>query len=460
MRRKSLACLFLLTVAQVLVAQSHPVPLIYQPLQPTSVAPGHAAFTLSVEGTGFVPGAVVKWNGKSLSTTFVSTGLLQSSVSASAVARASTASIAVANPGTIVSNVIYFPVRQPSTTVNMQGSTIEAGEIAVGDFNNDGRPDIAVQGLDQNVDTYLDEKGGFMRLAGPAWGGSGVLPAPLDVTGDFNGDGNLDVFVCFSAAGPSSGCVLYLGDGKGGFAPIPGYHVLQGSGAVADVNGDGRLDYVFDNVAADGLGSSFGVDLGHGDGLFQNSQGIPLNGNKPGGTPVVADFNLDGFLDVAVPVANYVAVFLRSADGASWQHEVDYPVANPGALAVADVNGDGILDLVTSGVSILLGKGDGTFSAGNSISLTNGGTGANIQVGDLNGDGILDLVTATMDSNYNQTVNILLGMGGGSFQNPITLPTEQAWWFPEVQIADFNDDGKLDIVIGGQANVTVFRQQQ
>jgi len=251
---------------------------------------------------------------------------------------------------------------------------------------------------------------------------------------------------------------IFLGDGAGGLTPIASF--VQGTGSVADMNGDGILDYVTVMESGDGIGSSLFVNVGNGDGTFQRTFSVGLNGNKLGGVPVIGDFNGDGKLDVAVPIfATYVAVFLGNGDG-TLQNEIDYTVANPGSLAVADVNGDGILDIVTSGVSVLLGKGNGTFTSGISILLPNGDFG-NLQLGDVNGDGKLDLATVTIDSNSNQTVNILLGQGGGAFQSPITFAAGQSPLFPPVfGMADFNNDGKLDFAVSGQSTATVFLQTE
>src|SRR5205807_645646 len=110
--------------------------------------------------TGFRSGAVVKWNRKSLSTTFVSEHALRAVVPAAAVAKPGTGSVTVVNAGTIASNVIYLPVRGPSSTVTVATDpvAIESGEVVVADFNNDNRPDISVASVYPNsyVDTYTN----------------------------------------------------------------------------------------------------------------------------------------------------------------------------------------------------------------------------------------------------------------------------------------------------------------
>ena len=110
MKHSRLVCIFLVFASATLLAQVNPVPLIYQPLTPAVVAPGHATFTLTVRGTAFVHGASVQWNGTPLKTQSVSAQILKAQVPAKLVSAASTASITVKNPGVIASNVIYFSV--------------------------------------------------------------------------------------------------------------------------------------------------------------------------------------------------------------------------------------------------------------------------------------------------------------------------------------------------------------
>src|SRR5258708_36347000 len=104
--------LFTFSYSLPLVGQNipNPVPLINNPLVPTSTAPGGQAFTLTVNGTGFIPGSVVDWNGAALITAFVSGSQLTATVPASDITRAGTASITVMNlaPGGGISNVAFF----------------------------------------------------------------------------------------------------------------------------------------------------------------------------------------------------------------------------------------------------------------------------------------------------------------------------------------------------------------
>jgi len=102
-----------------MLAQSNPVPFVNQPLVPSAIAPAGPSFTLTVNGTGFVSGSVVNWNGTPLSTTFVSDSQLTATVPASNIATPSTSSITVSSPspGGGTSNVLFLAVAAPETSV-------------------------------------------------------------------------------------------------------------------------------------------------------------------------------------------------------------------------------------------------------------------------------------------------------------------------------------------------------
>jgi len=377
-------------------AAENPVPLINQPLVPDVIAPGGEGFTLTVNGTGFVSGAVVNWNGSSLASTFVNGSQLAASVPASDIATASTASVTVVNPspGGGRSNVMFFEVTPSGSSIALSapsafGVGAEPISVAVGDFNGDGKLDLAVANNgSNNVSILLGNGDGAFQAAADY--GAGTEPYSVAV-GDFNGDGKLDVVVANEGGNVS----ILLGNGDGTFQAAVNYGAESEptSVAVGDFNGDGKLDLAVANYGS----SNVSILLGNGDGTFKTAVNYGA-GSSPYSV-AVADFNGDGKLDLALVNlgSNNVRILLGNGDG-TFRAAVDYGAGlNPSSVAVGDFNGDGKLDLVVANegnVSILLGNGDGTFQT-----AVNYGSeiGASVAVGDFNGDGRLDLASPSAD---------------------------------------------------------------
>jgi hypothetical protein len=175
----------------------------------------------------------------------------------------------------------------------------------------------------------------------------------------------------------------------------------------------------------------------------------------------VADFNGDGILDLAVgngaPTLSSpgtVSILLGKGDG-TFRAAADYATRGRSHFqAVADFNGDGIPDLafvdddgVTIGtVNVLLGNGDGTFQAGDSY-LTGAGP-VCVAVADFSGDGILDLAVV---NNRSHTVSIWLGNSDGTFQAAQSYPVGTFPWV--VVVGDFNGDGISDLAVSNTGDV-------
>src|SRR5262245_36366929 len=293
----------------------------------------------------------------------------------------------------------------------------------------------------------------------------GVDPRAVTVA-DFNHDGKPDLAVVnggpFSTSTSQSSVSVLLGNGSGSFQPAVTTAVLNGgaglSVAAGDFNGDGLPDVAL-NTAGNGTNPAVEVLLGKGDGSFQSNHLIlPIASSSLSVT--AGDFDHNGALDLVTANSNgTVSVLLSNGDG-TFRPRTDLAVGTF-AVAVGDFNGDGRLDVavakqLSNSVSVLLGHGDGTFAT--PLVFAAGGqdltfTPASLAVGDVNGDGRADLVinyTGGLDSVIAQ-LGVLLGNGDGTFRAPILSSPGTTGGDGDVVLADFNNDGRLDAAVGGQA---------
>jgi hypothetical protein len=326
-------------------------------------------------------------------------------------------------------------------------SSTDPLSVAVGDFNGDGKPDLAVANFEgNNVSVFIGNGDGTFQPA--VYYATGRFAFTV-ATGDFNGDGKTDLAVTNYEGNNVS---ILLGNGDGTFQAA--MNSPAGNGpvwfAVGDFNGDGKADLA---VAYFG-GNTVGVLLGNGDGTFQ----APVNYNA-GSSPysvTVGDFNRDGKADLVTGNlgGENVTVLLGNGDG-TFRAPVSYPAASPGnqtvTVTVGDLNSDGKPDLAvanSSNISVLLGNGDGTFQA--AMNYDAGGAPFSIVVGDFNGDGKLDL--AASDSIGN-SVSVLLGNGDGTFQTATSYSTGSQPF--QVAVGDFNGDGRTDLAVATSSGNSV-----
>jgi hypothetical protein len=378
-------------------------------------------------------------------------------------------------------------------------------DIAVGDFNNDGKLDVLTRpGLGQHgLYLSLGNGDGTFLPAYLVWTEPISIFVPLlngintIAVGDFNGDGNLDVALNVNGARVD----VLLGTGTGTFAPVNSYVINQhqtGNGlghiAAAQLTDSGHLDL----VTTTGFGSTLALFYGNGDGTFQTPTVLPLP-EEDTDPFIVADVNGDGKSDIVTGTdalssysgaPQYLTVLLNHGNGnfgdspllfaaASAVSNNQATASNAIGLTLADLTGNGKLDLVTTdwdipietlsngqipmpptvnpqtqqvdthgSISVLPGNGDASF--GTEVQYETGARPIAVAAADLDGDGKQDLVTVNAAEN---DLSILKGNGDRTFQPAITIAVGTN---PNaIAVADFNGDGKPDIAVTNLVDNTV-----
>jgi Bacterial Ig-like domain (group 3)/FG-GAP-like repeat len=359
-----------------------------------------------------------------------------------------------------------------ATALTLQTTTLAtnvSSQVSAVDVNKDGFPDIVAAGVtdpathQQGLAVYLNKGDGTFQ-AGVVYaltipGGSSF------VIDDVTGDGNPDIVVQTLAGDGSGALTTLVGRGDGTFTVGPSvagqttFKIVTG-----DFNGDGKMDVL----------SSLGLlYLGHGDGSFATGVQAATLGVITTAL-AVGDFDGDGKLDFA-DAEGAIVIHHGNGDGTFTRGATYASLYSPVAMVAVDMDGDGNVDLMVArsgngdygpGASswnwqALMGAGDGTFVAPN-VTLANSAlligqhpAATVYAAADFDSDGVIDLVfPAPPPNNFTLPTGLAFarGRGNGTFATAVVSPTN---FSPSVTAAaDFNGDGKLDVVAVGTSTTT------
>ena len=313
-------------------------------------------------------------------------------------------------------------------------------EVAVADFDGDGHADVAVPFiLSQNL--YIYHGRGDGKFDPPVSYPAGGYVESI-VAGEFNNDGKPDLAEAMPSCCSGTGVHVFLNDGSGGFLPS----VLVNAGVdptqvvAADFNHDGNLDLTVPEYET---GSNL-VLLGDGHGGF----GSPIASPGGGGYVVAGDFNRDGFPDLAEADAQLKILLGNGTGNFSVAHTYSFGSGNPTHLATADFNHNGTLDVavgvINSNAQVYTYLGDGTGAFVPSVGVGQSDAQGVLAV-DVDGDNNIDIVTADYS---HDSISVARGNGRGNFAaiKSYYLPFNPNAFPINIATADFDEDGMPDFV--------------
>ena len=344
----------------------------------------------------------------------------------------------------------------PTTYANIDGS--HPWCVAVADFNNDSRLDIAIAvwGLDQ-IGVILGNGDGTFGEPILSFIGLGTRPVSI-ITGDFNNDHHADIATANYGAGSVS---VFLGLGNGTFSEARTFSTGAGSSPRSVTIADLDKDHLADIIVSNADSHSVGIFYGNGDGTFEN---VALHLVRPNSIPrhaLSGDFNNDTLPDIAVAMygSSEIGIFLGYGNRtfSSPQFYSGGFHSGPHCLQFDDLNDDRYIDIVianldASNVGILFGNGDGTFK---DIVLYDMGADTasySLALADCNNDDVVDVIFA--DYTKNEIV-VIFRNGYQSFGGYTSLPYLNNSKPTSVAVGHLNNDNNLDIVIANSGNDNV-----
>jgi hypothetical protein len=360
------------------------------------------------------------------------------------------------------SEACVFPIALSEAAGSPVGVGTGPVSVAVGDFNLDGRSDMATANFGAGSVTIAlgDGSGGFAEAAGSPVAVRG-FPIAL-VRGDFNHDDKLDLA---EASQGTDSVTILLGDGAGGFAP--GSPVSVGSFPLSVAIGDFNLDGKADLAVACNGSASVTILLGNGSGGFDESAASPVAAGVGPTSVATGDLNFDGNPDLAV--ANFydgtVTILLGDGVGGFAASPGSPAVVGDGPIAVAigdfDLDGNDDLaaaNILSENVTILVGDGAGGLTEAPGSPVPVATSPSAVAVGDLDLDGTPDLIVTSSNDPASGSVTMLVGNGSGRFAEPAGSPFVMLNAPSSVAVVELNFDGKPDLVVPSNVadNVTVL----
>ncbi len=416
-----------------------------------ALGPSTGGIAVTLDGENFVNGATVSFAGTPATQVTVMSATRMKVMLPPNLGAFGKVPIVVQNPGSQAESradlFSYFSGQLAFSSASAFSAGTILQNFTVADFNRDGKLDLAVSNPGGR------SVGVLLGLGGSAFAMATQFPVGAGPSGvgalDLNGDGILDLVVPNSVDNNVS---ILIGDGTGKFGTATTVAVGKNPSAmlVADFNGDGRSDVAVANL----IGNSVSVLLNNGQGSFSAASEIPV-GTQPTSI-AVGDFNGDQRPDLIFTLSTHPAALSllpgNGSGGFGPATNISTNSSDLASLVTSDFNNDGKLDIAVTSpgdnkTRVLLGSGNGTFTAVTNDLPISGAAGMGLVAADINGDGNSDLV---ITSDIANNVSIVLGDGSGNFSPVANFAAGMR--LQGIAIGDFNGDKRPDIAFSNQAS--------